>query len=305
MPGGRAGILLAVLLSLVFPGLGQIYARAWRIGLVLLGVDTALSFGARLLTVAAPPILPALAAFGLVVGAGLALSVVAAADAVRRSRRGIPAQRPRWFRSTWFAALAMVAIGFGLDTALPFGWRAFDIPSSSMAPTLMVGDYLLADARAAGAVTPARGEVIIFEIVREPGAEPIDYVKRVIGLPGERIALNDGIVTIDGTPTAQTQGPEAIIPEAMTFGIKARLDTETLPGGVSHPIYRIQGAALRETTAEVTVPAGRLFVLGDNRDNSVDSRYAEVGFVPIAAVVGPARTLYWSRDRGRVPSDIR
>lgn len=294
-PGSRLRAAYAAVLSLVIPGLGQVHARAWRAGLVLLGINEALSLGARVLTAAAPPILPAIAAVAAVVLVSIALMFASAFDAWRRVRAAPVPPRPRWFRSTWFAAIVLIGLGLAVDIVLPFGWRTFNIPSGSMTPTLMVGDFLLADTRAA--YTPTRGDVVIFS------HDDVDYVKRIIALPGDRIAMADGVPVLNGTPLAQTPDGEFVVPEPMSFGTKTRRLIETLPGGPSYPVLQLPSGSFR-SMPEMTVPAGKLFMLGDHRDNSMDSRSA-IGTVAIDAVIGPARTLYWSRDQSRILTTVR
>ena len=293
--GSRLRAAYAAVLSLVIPGLGQVHARAWRAGLFLLAVNEVLSLGARVLTAMAPPVVPAIAAVAMVVGVSIILMVGSAVDAWRRVRAAPTPPRPRWFRSTWFAGLVLIGVGRAVDTVLPFGWRTFNIPSASMTPTLMVGDFLLADTRAG--YRPARGDVVIFS------HGDADYVKRIIGLPGDRISIEGGVPVLNGSLLVQRDDGETIIAETMSFGQKARRLVEMLPGGPAHPVLQLPSGSLR-SMAELTVPAGRLFMLGDNRDNSLDSRSA-MGLIPVDDLIGPARTLYWSRDRARVLSVVR
>ena len=262
---------------------------------MLLGVNEALSVGARVLTAVAPPIVPALAAVAMVVVVSLLLMVGAAVDAWGRVRASAVPAGPRWFRSTWFAATVLIGLGLAVDMVLPFGWRTFNIPSASMTPTLMVGDFLLADARAG--YRPARGDVVVFS------HGELDYVKRIVGLPGDRIAIEGGVPVLNGAPLVQRADGETIIPETMSFGQKARRLIETVPGGPSYPVLQLYSGGFR-TMAELTVPPGRLFMMGDNRDNSLDSR-SPLGLIPVDDLIGPARTLYWSRDRARIMSVVR
>ena len=294
-PGSRLRAAFAALLSLLVPGLGQVHARAWHIGLILLGINEALSLAVRVLTAVAAPILPAIAAAGAVVLVSIALMLATAVDAWRRVRAAPTPPRPRWFRSTWFAALVLIGLGLAVESVLPFGWRTFNIPSASMTPTLMVGDFLLADTRPG--YRPALGDVVIF------AHGDADYVKRIIGMPGDRIAIAGGVPVLNGTPLAQKDDGDTVIPEPMSFGQNARRLIETLPGGPSYPVLQLASGSFR-TMAEMTVPAGKLFMLGDNRDNSADSRSA-LGTIPIASLIGPARTLYWARDRARILTAVR
>jgi signal peptidase I len=220
----------------------------------------------------------------------LALAAIAAVDAARRQHRIAP-ERPRWFRSTWAAAAAVVLFGLLTDQALPFGWQSFYIPSGSMMPTLLVGDRFLADIRHPGAM-PARGDIVLFVPPSEPGAT---YIKRVIGLPGDRIALHHGILFINGTAL-----PRQPIAETAAAAMPGRLYAETLPGGRCYTILHQTDSGSANNTPDYAVPASSLFVMGDNRDNSTDSRFSQVGFVPLNTVQGTAGSLFWSPDRTRL-----
>ena len=194
------------------------------------------------------------------------------------------------------------------------------IPSESMLPRLMVGDYLLVEKWAFAqrpAALPKRGDVVVFHA---PPSGRSDYVKRVIGLPGDRVALRKGVPSIGGTafprwrvadllvavtrasPCPQTEGGWARV-ERNAAGIRTcryRRFREMLPGGRMVDVLDL-GAGDGDDFGPVTVPAGHLFLLGDNRDRSADSRFpardgGAVGMVPIANLVGRAGVTLFSVD---------
>jgi signal peptidase I len=194
----------------------------------------------------------------------------------------------------------------------------FYVPSASMEPTLLIGDALLATKYPYGYSTasmpihisfpetsrvfgelPKRGDVVVF---RWPGDRSQVWVKRVIGLPGDRIALRDGRVWINGQ--AVKLKPDGIGQAENDNGSSepAQRYVETLPGGVSHVIFKINDNGRLDNTAEVTVPAGHLFVMGDNRDNSADSRVpvreGGVGLLPTDDLVGRVDAIVGSWDMG-------
>ena len=194
----------------------------------------------------------------------------------------------------------------------------FYVPSASMEPTLLIGDALLATKYPYGYSTasmpihisfpetsrvfgelPKRGDVVVF---RWPGDRSQVWVKRVIGLPGDRIQMRDGRVWINGQ--AVKLKPDGIGEAENDNGSSepAQRYVETLPGGVSHVIFKINDNGRLDNTAEVTVPAGHLFVMGDNRDNSADSRVpvreGGVGLLPTDDLVGRVDAIVGSWDMG-------
>jgi signal peptidase I len=209
--------------------------------------------------------------------------------------------------------VAIVLIVFLAKGALA---EPFYVPSGSMEPTLLIGDALLASkfpygysaaslpmqitlpetGRVFGG-TPKRGDVVVF---RWPGDRSQAWVKRVVGLPGDHIQMRQGQLFInDHAASLKADGiGEA---EDDNGGVEpAHRYIETLPGGVSHAIFKIYDNGRLDNTPEVTVPTGHLFVMGDNRDNSADSRLPSeigVGLVPEVNLVGRARMslISWSK----------
>ncbi|MEZ5669547.1 MAG: signal peptidase I [Alphaproteobacteria bacterium] len=189
-------------------------------------------------------------------------------------------------------------------------FEPFNIPSGSMKPTLLVGDYLFVSKYSYGysryslpfspdlfdgrilESTPEQGDVVVFKL---PSDTSQDYIKRVIGLPGDRIQMIGGILHINGVPVQREEvGPVAAedgngVDRSVTEYI------ETLPNGVQHPIYEEGDNRPLDTTREFVVPEGHFFAMGDNRDNSLDSR-ANVGFVPFENLVGRAEFIFYSTD---------
>jgi signal peptidase I len=185
-----------------------------------------------------------------------------------------------------------------------FLFEPFRIPSGSMMPTLLVGDFILVNKFAYGVRLPVlnnkiiengapkRGDIVVFRFPKDP---TVDYIKRVIGLPGDRIGYYHKQVFINGEPVAQipnglyvggTQG------ESMTG---ESLLTEDLPNVKHQILVRSEDPSARE--GEFVVPDGHYFVMGDNRDNSNDSRFW--GAVPEANLVGRAFFIWMSWDSGK------
>jgi signal peptidase I len=165
--------------------------------------------------------------------------------------------------------------------------QAFKIPTGSMENNLLIGDHLLVNKFVVGPTASAverallpvrpikRGDVIVFKYPEEPSR---DFIKRVIGLPGETLELRDKKVSVNGKP----------LDEPYVHFLE--------PPGISSEFREITSNDVRERYGPVTVPPNQYFVMGDNRDNSQDSRYW--GFLPRDYIKGKAVVIYWSYDAG-------
>jgi signal peptidase I len=208
-----------------------------------------------------------------------------------------------------------------------FLFQPFNIPSGSMIPTLLVGDYLFVSKYSYGYSTysfptsicipyvgcspqislfsgrifssqPQRGDVVVFRL---PKDDSVDYIKRVVGLPGDNIQVVHGVLNINGAPVKR---------EPVTEGCVAHEDLlrpvmcyrETLPNGVSYITHDFTDKGLLNNTDVYTVPSGEYFMMGDNRDNSTDSRVPPdsngVGYVPFQNLIGKAQIIFFSIGGG-------
>ncbi len=189
-------------------------------------------------------------------------------------------------------------------------YEPFNIPSGSMLPNLLVGDYLFVNKFTYGYSThsatyglvpfegriggslPERGDVVVFKLPRD---NRTDYIKRLIGLPGDRIQVRSGILFINDTPVRREYLETTALEEGRRL-VNAKLYREYLPGGRTHTIVEESDAGELDNTPEFAVPPGHYFFMGDNRDNSMDSRTRLVGFVPLENMQGPATRLFLSVD---------
>jgi signal peptidase I len=209
----------------------------------------------------------------------------------------------------------IVLIVFAAKTAIA---EPFYVPSGSMEPTLLIGDELLATKFPYGysaaslpsflvlpntprvlATLPKRGDVVVF---RWPGDRSQVWVKRVIGLPGDHIGVRDGRVWINGTPVGIRAAGTGEAETEDGGAVSAARYIETLPGGYEHSIFKMVAHGEYDNMSDVVVPPGHLFVMGDNRDNSADSRVTVraggVGLLPVEDLVGRVEAIVGSWDLG-------
>lgn len=227
-----------------------------------------------------------------------------------------PKKESTWSMIRSFSYAVLLALVFR-----SVAYEPFHIPSGSMLPTLQIGDYIFVNKPSYGysrysfpfgtvvdytggkrvwADAPKRGDVIVFRLPSNPG---IDYIKRLVGLPGDRIQVTDGLLHINGT-AVKLERIEDYSDVQEDGSVKAiRRYIETLPEGVQHmvlderPFGNMDPSGFdSDNTPEYIVPEGHYFFMGDNRDNSIDSRYQVDGpaFVPAENLVGRADIIFVS-----------
>ncbi len=194
-----------------------------------------------------------------------------------------------------------------------FLFQPFNIPSGSMIPTLYVGDYLFVSKYAYGysrhsfpfsppvfngrimGSMPERGDIAVFKF---PADNRTDYIKRIIGLPGDKVQMIDGVLHLNGKTVPHTRIADFV--ETVDGGSTRQSSQfrETLPGGPSYRTLDMLSDGPLDSTGVFVVPAGHVFAIGDNRDNSADSRLANggVGFIPVENLVGRAEFMFFSTD---------
>ena len=260
---------VAVLLSILMPGLGQMYNGQLRKGLAFyLLANTA---GIFLCGVAGKSLSLVLLASALLVQ--FSIQLTAAIDAGKTARRIGGDFRPAGYNRPLVYLGAYLILGLLVGQISAHYIRenvvqAFKIPAASMEPGILIGDHILVDKAAA---TFTRGDIVVFEFPEDLHKKnPRDFIKRIIGLPGDEIEVRDKRLYIDGQPAVEPY--------------IAHLEPDTIPAAI----------APRDFYGPVTVPEGMYFVMGDNRDRSYDSRFW--GFVTAEKVHGRVVQVYWSWD---------
>jgi signal peptidase I len=187
-------------------------------------------------------------------------------------------------------------------------FQPFTIPSGSMMPTLLVGDYIFVNKFAYGyskyslpfspnlfsgrifGSEPKRGDIVVF---RFPPNPDIDYIKRCVGLPGDHIQVTDGVLYVNGKPVPKVADGTFTSDYKLDPGEDVPVFRETLDNGKSYDTLDQSPVSRGDNTREFIVPEGHYFMMGDNRDNSLDSRF-DVGFVPAENLVGRASVIFFS-----------
>jgi signal peptidase I len=270
----RRNPIIAFLLSIVLPGLGHVYNGRLLQGILLF-------FGWWLVLIVLGFSGLVFSLWGLIcfIVAGIVCQILIATHAAIEAAH-LKVVPLKWYNKWYIYVCTILLVNHALAAAIPLaqrhlvGARGFRMTSSPMVPALEEGDHFIAKLEKYGDRLPRRGDIIVFPY---PEDRSKNFVERVIGLPGERLEIRDKAVFINDK---RLQDPWGVHESNVTFPI-----------------------APRDNFGPVEVPEGEVFVLGDNRDFSRDSRFW--GYVRIKDIEGKAIFIYWSNDRNRIGKQLR
>jgi signal peptidase I len=282
---------LAVVLSVFSPGLGHIYSGRIVTGLVLFLVSLLFAPVAVLAAHvgSSTSVLAALLAAGLIV---IAVYVYAVFDSFRAARKaGKHFQLREYNRGIVYALFLLVGVLYPVGVAQYLRasvFEAFLIPTASESPNFLPGDHILVNKTTFQRRAPDRGDVVVF---RSPKDRRLNWVKRVVGLPGDTVEVKDNDVILNGKKLERARMPASSLPFPVEEG------SEVFYEFSAGRRYRILIAPTEEKVADFpkqTVPEGYCFVLGDNRNRSLDSR--GVGLIPEAELIGAVQYIFWPAE---------
>jgi len=268
--------VIAAALSLVAPGLGQLYN-----GQILKGIIFLLAFlliPTILFLVGLPSQFLGLAAIFIIVFCIWVFIIAEAFVAAKRKKEVVLRAYNKWYLYLLIILLVNGTYFIPRDSTANFtskvlGFRVYKIPAGSMEPTLLVGDYLVTNSKYFKKAEPQRGDLAILQNPKDPSK---DFIKRVIALEGEKIEVKNKQVYIN----------DEVLPESYAVHNDVNSDM-----------------AIRDNFGPEVVPPNHCFVLGDNRDNSMDSRWW--GSIPLGNIKGKPLYIYWAKDKSRIGNKLR
>lgn len=224
---------------------------------------------------------------------------------------GLAAKKKHRGGALWETARTIIYAVIAALIVRTVAYEPFNIPSGSMIPTLLVGDYLFVSKFSYGYThfslpwsprlfsgrlfgkMPERGDVAVFKL---PTDNETDYIKRIIGLPGDRIQVRNSMLYLNGELVPREQIEDFVYTDAAGQEQRVPQYVETLPNGKRYPTLDRSPNGLLDNTPVFVVPEGHYFGMGDNRDSSLDSRTQQVGYIPEENLIGRAETIFFSSN---------
>jgi signal peptidase I len=282
---------IAFLLSIFTPGLGQIYNGQSKkailffslllINPLVFGLMRGTTFFYGLIAV-------------LIIEISLRIFIIV--DAIKYARRQkeyIPKNYNIWYKHLLIACAMIVVLNI-YDTNSILGTQTFTISSTANEPTLQVSDWVVGDMKIYENKQPGYGDIIIYEM------NGLFYPGRIVGLPNDELEIDNNIVSINGK-----QSKVIFIQETFSGPTPVLEFEEKLPNGHKHHIYKFKRPldSTKTTIKNILVPEGYYYILGDNRNNALDSRY--IGFIPKENIAGQLIFSYWGKTKDRINIDFR
>ncbi len=283
---------IALILNALFPPVGYAYAGAWRMVVATVVATLAGSVAVNEWTLASPPGVYAYGTNGLLVGAAVLAAAFGQHAAWLAGRAPPRGGRPSKLALLYIAPWALLFVANLLYSA--YGPHpTYNITARSMEPTLRAEDIVMVDGARARCGHPAvkPGDVVVFR--KAGSAAP--FVQRVVAGPGQRVAVTDSLLMIDGKPVVRRALGSVPLSDSP---VRATEVEETLPNGARYRILDTGTEGPLDDVPEKTVPAGAWYLMGDNRDNAEDSRV--IGPVPSADVCAVALKIVYAKDQSRV-----
>jgi signal peptidase I len=279
---------LAAVLSFFAPGVGQIYNSEGRRGTKLFLLYLTLSMVNWLVVPNLAQALVFLVSLLLIGSAIFCLQIVAAVDAFRWARR-IGSVAPARYQRGWIyiVLILLVPVISDVGSQVRERLKSYSMSAGSMAPTIRKDDWVFSDQRYYRTHEPQRGDLAVFLL---PTDKSTVYVKRIVGLPGDLIQMKKGVLYINDRPIARKRIGD--------YTSELAQYVETMPNGREYFIIKMGDNGPLDNTSIYQVPRAEYFVMGDNRDNSMDSRVTSaVGYIPAGYLVGRPFLVYWPPSR--------
>lgn len=286
--------LLAFLFSVLTPGLGQLYNGQFQKAMIYWGIY-----------IIAPMIFSishgATTFYGLMIFCSIivGLNIYFVIDAIYHARQlqsYVLKPYNTWYAYAFFVLMILFIFMF-YDVQYILGIQEYRVPTTSCNPTLQTGDRLIADIKAYKKNAPNYGDIVLYSAPYD--VQNTYWVSRIVGLPNDNIAMKNNVLYVNGKPCLLTFTQDTVINDEELNEYE-----EELPNGHKHLLYKYKKPhpKTKSNFESITIPSGSYFLLGDNRDNSIDSRF--LGFIVRDKILGRFMYSYWGEGKDRINIDF-